>query len=297
MVSQIIPQRKRIMFFLLGMALCLSMGLQHCSAGILYVDNRQGSDGNDGRASKPAGMGTGPTRTIGKAIALAKQGDTIIVSNTGTPYYESITIAGRRLSGVSGLPFTLIGNGAIVDGSRPVPANAWKNVGGNVWKIRPWRKGHYQLLLNNQPVPEVRPAQRPQSRPKLAVGQWTAWKGEIFYRSAPLTSPLEKPFRFAYHSVGLTLYNARDVQVMDLTFRGFRLDGVNAHDLCERVTLEKVQMHSNGRAGFTVAGSSAVLMRNCTLEKNRLHSALISELGGVKIENSKLSKPPTLPSK
>jgi hypothetical protein len=264
-------------------------------AKIYYVDNRLGSNLYDGEAAEPGGGNLGPTRSIGKAIELAGRGDTIIVKNTGTPYFESLSLAGKRLSGVPGLPFTLIGNGAIIDGSRPVPNNAWKIVGGDVWKISPWRKGHYQLLLKDKPVAEVRPVKGAKERPQLAVGQWTAWKGEMYYRSAPLTSPLEKPFRFAYHAVGLTLYNTRDVQVLDFTFQGFRLDGVNAHDLCERIVLEKVRTISNGRSGVAIAGTSAVVIRNCTVEGNRLHSALISERAGVKFEDSKLSQPPTLP--
>ena len=65
-------------------------------AKIYYVDNRLGSNLYDGEAAEPGGGNLGPTRSIGKAIELAGRGDTIIVKNTGTPYFESLSLAGKR---------------------------------------------------------------------------------------------------------------------------------------------------------------------------------------------------------
>ncbi|MCH8830176.1 MAG: right-handed parallel beta-helix repeat-containing protein [Planctomycetes bacterium] len=275
-------------------AVLVAVGAEIARAEILYVDNRRGSDSADGRSAVPQGEEVGPTRTISRALRLAGKGDTVIVRNTGRTYYEALHLVGGRNSGFSNLPFTLIGNGVVVDGSRRVPAGAWNFVGAGIWKMTPWRKGHYQLLLKGKPLPEFRPKTRPKQRPAFPQGQWTVWKGSIYLHTAVGERPGEKPYRFAFHSVGVTLYNVRDVQILDFTFQHFRLDGVNAHDLCSRVLLEKLTIHGNGRSGIAVGGSSAVLVRNCPVGINRIHSVLISELGGVKFEDSKLSKPPTL---
>ena len=274
--------------------LIVSHAAKQCAAGILYVDNRRGSDAFDGTSAEAVSDQSGPTRSIGRALKLAQRGDTIIVRNTGTAYYESIQLSGPRHSGYENFPFTLVGNGAVIDGSRRIPANAWRNAGGSTWQMTPWRKGHYQLLLNDKPVPEHRPKAGAKQRPAIPAGRWTAWKGSIYYQAMPLENPLDKPFRFAHLSVGLTLFNVRNVQVLDITFRNFRLDGVNAHDLCSRVMLEKVIVRGNGRSGVAVGGSAAVLVRNCVVEDNRFNSVLITELGGVKIEETKLNQPPTV---
>lgn len=275
-------------------ALIVVSAAARIDASDIYVDNLLGSDAFDGIARTPESDTTGPTRSISRALQLANRGDRILIRNTGVPYYESLSIVGSRLSGVATSQFSIVSNGAIVDGSRAVPPVAWQNAGGNLWRIKPWRKGYYQLLLKGKPVPGVVTPRSAQKLPAIPVGGWTAWKGSIYYRSPPLESPLDKPFRFAYRRVGLTLYNARRVNIRGLVFRGFQLDGVNAHDLCEDITLDSVKCEGNARAGIAIAGTSSVRLRNCEVGGNRLHSVLVTELGGVKVVESKLDKPPTL---
>lgn len=281
------------------LVLLLTAAFVRCAgADVFYVDNLQGNDGFDGRSDHPVGRITGPTKTISRALRLARGGDTIIVANTGTPYYESLSLAGPKSSGYRGLPFTIVGNGAIVDGSRRVPPRAWKRIGANLWRFVPWRKGYFQLLLNDKPVPEFR-EKVPRTNAtglsaKIPAGQWTVWKGAIYYRTGSRESPAELPFRYAYHSVGATLYDVSNVRLVDLTFRFFRLDGVNAHDRCRSVTLEKIKALGNGRSGIAVGGTSAILIRNCEATGNRLNSLLISERGSAKVEDSKLDRPPTV---
>ncbi len=263
-------------------------------ADLLHVDNRVGSDAYDGRAAKPTSGTTGPTRSLRKALNLAATGDTIVIANTGKPYYESVTLRGRRHSGIADSPLTIIGNGAVFDGSRPVPVQAWKIVGRDLWMMTPWRKGAFQLIFNDKPVAEFRPPTRPDSLPAIPVGQWMAWRGRMYYQAAPLEDPLEKPFRYAVESMGISLYEVHDVVIQNLTLRHFRFDGINAHDRCRIVTVDSVKSLNNGRAGIAVGGSAAVLLRKCEIAGNRDHSVLITELGAVKADASKLSKPPTL---
>lgn len=276
-------------------------------AKTLYVDNQRGNNAFDGASSTVVGDRTGPTRSIGRAIEHARRGDLIVIRNTGTPYYESLSLVGNRQSGLPNVPLTILGNGAVIDGSRLVPASAWKNVHGDFWRIKPWRKGHYQLLLNGKPVPETRTKREAEKQnaenqnkkgyANIPVGHWTVWRGAIYYHAKQFGKPADKPFYFAARSVGLTLFNAHDIHIQDVTFRGFRLDGINAHDLCHHIRLFNVTLQANGRAGLSVGGTSSVFAQQCTIESNRDHSALVSEFGGIQFEKSTVSQPPTVRKK
>lgn len=264
-----------------------------CFATDLYVDNLRGSDAFDGRSQKPASDTSGPTITITRAVQLAHAGDRIIITNNGVPYHEGISLVGSRHSGFPSLPFAIIGNGAVLDGSRPVGPQMWRLVGPDLWKLVPWRKGYFQLVLNDKPVLEFRLPKRPDTLPKIPVGKWFAWKGAIYYQAAKREDPTQRPFRYAFRSVGITLYEVRDVYISGLALKYFRLDGLNAHDRSRRVTVENVKSLGNGRAGIAVGGNSAVEIRKCEISGNRMNSVLITEHGAVKIVDSKLDKPPS----
>ena len=113
-------------FFLLS-SLCgvwLILSAERSTAGVIYVDNRHGSDTFDGSDPDLIDTRTGPVKSIRRATLLAKSSDTIFLANTGVPYSESISLTGRRHSGIKGFPFRIVGNGSIVDGSRAVPTAA-----------------------------------------------------------------------------------------------------------------------------------------------------------------------------
>ncbi len=265
-----------------------------CRGEILFVDNMLGSDAYDGRSVEPTGFQNGPVKTIRRAMQLALTGDTINIANTGIPYYEAIRMVGPRHSGFEQFRFTVEGNGAVVSGARPIPADSWRKVGTNLWRMTPWRKGYYQLLLNGKSVPELKIPPEARALPDLPAGEWCAWRGSIYYRSSPVDSAPDLPFWFAADEVGLTLYNVSSVHVRDLRFEHFRLDGVNAHDLAREILLERVTCTGNARAGLAVGGSSSVDVRNCDLAGNRLHSLLLSEFGAADLFETNLDRPATI---
>lgn len=286
-------------------------------AAVLYVDNQRGSDAFDGLASEPVDYTTGPVRTIRRALQVAHRADTIVLVNTGIPFYETVELTGPRFSGNSSLSFTIVGNGCVISGAQPVPQGAWQSVGPRLWKMTPWYKGHYQLIrgdraLAARPVTaglfeppldgtnareettnqDIVAPRNADALPQLEPDTWCAWRGEIYYRSGIPTDANEQPLAIAVRSVGLTLYEVHDVLVRDVTFRHFRIDGINAHDRCRNVVLQNVQSLENGRAGVAVGGTSTVELRGCALEGNRRHSLFITELGGAELTETELSQPP-----
>src|SRR5690242_11981223 len=92
----------------------------------LFVDNLGGDDRANGREPNSS-TEAGPVKTIARALALAEPGDRIHLAKNATPYRESISLAGGDHSGFVVSPFTIVGNGATLDGSLPVPARDWES--------------------------------------------------------------------------------------------------------------------------------------------------------------------------
>ena len=88
----------------------------------IFVDNLAGNDRATGDQPRHTADLTGPVRTISKALFLSANADAIVLTKTSQPYRESLSLVGSRNSGFADHPFAIRGNGAILDGSAPVPA-------------------------------------------------------------------------------------------------------------------------------------------------------------------------------
>src|SRR6476620_7062800 len=96
------------------------------SARDIYVNNVLGDDRRGGTMAVVGDEGTGPCRSIAKALRIATPGDHIIVANTGQPYREGITVQGPRHSGFDRFPTIISGNGAMLDGSLSLSGSFWE---------------------------------------------------------------------------------------------------------------------------------------------------------------------------
>ena len=115
------PARENPPMRLLVATLVLTTALATPSvAATIYVNNAAGNDRYDGQSEQQSGERLGPVRTIQRALRLATASDRIVLANTGVPYRESITLFGRRNSGLEDFPFIINGNGAILEGADPV---------------------------------------------------------------------------------------------------------------------------------------------------------------------------------
>lgn len=236
-----------------------------CTARDIFVDNVAGNDANTGGAPTSAAPGTGPCRTIGRALQLARRGDTIYIANTGQPYRESLTLQAARHSGYETQPLVIEGNGAILDGSWPVGAGAWEHVQGDVFRFRPHRSAFQQLFLNDRPL--VHQRELPVAE-RLQPLQWALHEGHIYFRVEKDRLPHQYPLHVAGHPVGITLYDVRHVIVRNLIVQGFQLDGINAHDNVFDATLEGLVCRGNGRSGISIGGASRVTVRGCIVGDN-----------------------------
>ena len=228
------------------------------SARDIYVSNTAGDDRWQGIETENRFEGAGPTRTIAKALRIAAAGDRIVIANTDVPYRESLSLVGERHSGFPHEPFTIEGNGAVLDGSAPVVPEAWEYYTGDVFRFRPARLGHQQLFLGDRPAVR-RPARSADYKlPELAPLEWCLAGGYINLRVEAGKIPQQYEASYATLQTGVTLYQVHDVRISNLVVQGFQLDGINAHDSVFGGQLAGVLCRGNGRAGISVGGASRV---------------------------------------
>ena len=273
--------------------LILALAGVTATARDIYVDNIAGDDRFTGTAPVSSNVGGGPLRTIACALHLARGGDRIVLADTGEPYRECITLHGARNSGSAARPFVIVGNGAILDGSRPVNPEAWEQYQGDIYRFRPKRTSHQQLFLNDRPLVRVPVDNNNLALPKLQPLQWCMLDRHIYLNlkrpspdvpaegeSVPAEIleraqtqgwrylPQQYDLTYAGHPVGVTLYDVRNVVIADLTVQGYQLDGINAHDKAFNTWLIGVNCRGNGRSGLSVGGASRVIVSESLLGNN-----------------------------
>jgi hypothetical protein len=254
----------------------------------IFVSNTEGDNRFTGQYSQNLPDLTGPVRTISRALKLAHRGDRIVVKNTGEAYRESLSLVGGRHSGDSYAPFTIEGNGAILDGSAPVPPKVWEHYRGPVFRFRPPRLDHQQLFLDDRPVPRVIADRLADDPPELKPLEWCLWGGHIYFCIEPTKMPDDYPLTCAAKPVGITLFHVDRVAIVDLTIQGFQLDGVNAHNSARRVSLAGLTCRGNGRAGISVGGASHVNVEACLLGNNGRAQLLTQPISETHVYNSTL---------
>jgi hypothetical protein len=234
----------------------------------VFVNNIAGDDrfGGD-RAHDPAGLG-GPVRTLAKALRLAGPGDTIVLAKTDAPYRESMSLVGSRHSGTSQQPFTIEGGGAILDGSRPLPAEAWENYRGPIFRLRSPPTGSPLLFLDGRPAARTFAAENADGPPELQPRQWCSLRGQIYFCVDGSKLPRDYKLSATHLQTGVTLFHVDRVQIANFIVQGFQVDGVSLPNSARDVRLTNVTCRGNGRAGIVVGGASSVTIRASLLGDN-----------------------------
>ncbi|ASV73179.1 hypothetical protein THTE_0577 [Thermogutta terrifontis] len=228
----------------------------------IFVNNEAGDDAFFGRVATPGSTVDGPVRSITRAIELAQPGDRIVLAPTKTPYRESITLAGQRLSRGILQDLILDGNGAVLDGSAPVPVDAWEldrqawqRWGRAVYRFTPEQRSHQQLFLGDRPAKRVFVTNSSEAPPKLEPLEWCLFEGKIYFCVEPDHRPEDYPLRYAKLTVGITLHHVHGVTIRDLTIQGYQLDGISLANTAREIRLQRVVLRGNGRAGLSIGGA------------------------------------------
>ena len=234
----------------------------------LFVNNDNGSDSHSGLSATSVGGKQGPVRTIGKALQVAKQGDSIHIANTGVPYQESISIQNSRNSGLVGKNFHIIGNGATLDGRKTIAYDQWTAVGNQIFEFKPPRTTFLLLYIDNHPATQVDVPRDARKVPPLEELQWCLFKHKVYFKPANNRLPDAFDVSYTHAQVGITLINCQHVVVENLVVQGFQLDGINVHDNVFNAQLLQIKSRGNGRSGISVGGASRVQIEACLLGNN-----------------------------
>ena len=256
----------------------------------LVVDNLTGSDSQNDRGLVAAPATYGPYRTISRALIGALPGDRIILTDTGEPYRECISLVGPNHSGSPAKPFEIIGNGAVLDGAAVPTARNWEFVGKGLWQLNPSPAGHGLVMQGGQLLPSNM-GLKSGNLQALAAGSWTRSQARIYVKLEDNQAPTNLPLEVTEQTTGITLYDVENVVIRDLVVRGYRIDGINAHDRCDGISLLNVTTRLNGRSGITVAGASTVTMEATLSEQNgqsqlRVEGRGIAFLGDVDFDDA-----------
>ncbi len=280
-------------------AVCCSFGLLAVLLGlsgnegrpqVVYVNNVVGSDHNDGSTPQTTSPGVGPVATLERAFRLARPGETIRLVKTDRPYSGSLTVGTPGRGGIAGHPIILDGNGVELRGFATVPASVWQYVGQSTYRMQPYRKGYYLLVVEGQLAERVpyRQAEKGSDRPALRPLQWTVHRGHIYVRIPEGKYIDQLTIEIPGADIGLSLYSAKHVVIRDLTITGYRLDGVHVFGNSEAVILENVICRLNGRAGIAAGGTSRLVARGCQLQTNLVSDVYTYGSATVHLSNCKL---------
>jgi hypothetical protein len=256
--------RQLLCLFLLS---CLL--IRPAAARDIFVDNASGDDKNTGLHAQTQGDTSSPVQTIAKALRLAKAGDRIVLAASERPYHESIALVGTKHGGAGPrLPFILEGNGAVLDGSAPMPAAGWKHFRDNIFRFRSQSLVRPVVFMNGRalqprPLPEF--AEYP---PKLAPLEWCAIHGAIYMAVGLGHVPPDYKLSCAELPTGITLYQVDHVVIRNLMVQGFQADGISAAVGARHVVLDNVTCTANGRSGICVGGGAQVEIESCKLAGN-----------------------------
>jgi hypothetical protein len=243
--------------------------LSPLEAADIYVDNLRGNDRFFGSTAESTETHTsGPVRTLRRALQLARSGDRIVLANHSEPYRESLSLVGSRHSGTEQFPFTILGNGATLDGSIPLPTEYWAHSHDDVFRFHPAEPGTLQLYLEGKPLEEVDSPVDIHNGEAIEPLQWFMSDGLLFFRVEPGRSIEDYELSISDIPTGVTLLHVRHVRIEGLTVQGFRVDGVHGVNSASEVVLDEVITRGNGRAGVVSGPASKMVLGYCTLGDN-----------------------------
>jgi len=261
----------------------------------IFVNNVAGDDrfnGHDATARNKSG----PCQTIGKALRLAGKGDRVVIANTGQPYRECLSVQAGPHSGLPGTPFTIDGQGAVLDGTLPVPEEAWEHFRGSVFRFRPRKLSYQQLFLDGKPAQRRRvPQSQLAPLPELEPLQWCLYQGHVYFCAEPNRVPQHYDLTHSALLTGITLYEVRGVRIRNLVVQGFVFDAVNAHDNATDAELQHLTCRGNGRSGISIGGSSQVRIDACLVGDNGESQVRVRGYSHAVVQNSKLIGAPQAP--
>jgi len=222
-----------------------------------YVDNRLGSDANDGQTQET------PLATIARAVALSKTSDTIVLANTEIVYNEPILLV--RRGGTPRKPFTIEGNGAVLSGLKRIQPDEWQEVGDDLYLFaiddcpygKPFLADGGKKLTPGGSAEALAPEQF----------YWDREEG-IYFRSGSGKRPASYDLGASLITSGFATSSASYIVCRNLICEHFANDGFNMHGDCRGIYLENVVARYNGDDGISIHETGGLVVRNAHVHHN-----------------------------
>src|SRR5689334_5697669 len=93
----------------------------------VFVNNVTGDDRLDGFAPVRGDAYNGPVKTVGRALEIVTKSGRVVLAKTEQPYRETLSLSARSHNGTPDEPLIIVGNGAVLDGTKPIPQRAWEH--------------------------------------------------------------------------------------------------------------------------------------------------------------------------
>ncbi len=257
------------------------------NAETIYVNNVTGDDRAVGAYEDSVGE-RGPVRSIRRALQLARVGDHVLLTATGQPYREEVSLSGPRLHGTRTNPFILDGRGATLEGMISTAGVRWRPERQEIFSFAPRYKAHQQLFFDAQPAVR-RDVSSPAELADLGDREWTLVNGRIYFRVEPNRLPQDYQLEYADLPTGVTLYQCRHVRIQNLKIRGFQLDGINATDGVRDTRLINIESLDCGRSGVAVGGTSEVDLVRSKLAGNAVAELIVAGESLVRINDCQIN--------
>jgi len=226
-------------------------------AATYYVNNRTGADTNDGKTEATA------FATIAKAVAACRTSDRLVLSDTGTPYHESLVF--RQLGGTPHAPFVVEGRGAVLSGYRALPAARWEKVGDGLYLFRTHMRPHQcpYLADRGKKLPERKEVAA------LAAEEFCWHRDDgIYFKPEPSKPITAYELGATMLATGFTTMSASYIVCRDLVCEYFSNDGFNMHGDCRGLVLERIEARYNGNQGVSIHEAGGLVVRDAYLHHN-----------------------------
>ncbi len=229
-----------------AMALNLAVGslcalwLTGASAADYYVNNLKGADTNSGQSAEAA------FATLAKAAGLAGAGDRIIIANTGEPYHECLPL---RKSGTAQAPLVIEGNGAVLTGLRPMPADKWQKQADGRWFFALPKQSHMHRFIYDL---SGKAFVAGKAADQLAAEEYFCDATGLFFRPVEGKTIADYQLQTMFLTSGVEILDVSYIICSNLTCEYFANDGFNMHGDVRGLVFRNIVSRYNGDDGFSI---------------------------------------------
>jgi hypothetical protein len=134
---------------------------------------------------------------------------------------------------------------------------------------------YFHILKDGNLLKRVKTNSSSVKLPELEVESWCVWRGYVYFRTDGKKSPMfADDYNLSYSNLrsGISIIQAANIKVRDLTIQGYQIDGVSAVNGAMHIILDNVICRLNGRSGLAIGGASNVaagysqFTDNCTTQ-------------------------------